>query len=48
METYTKINTLYKRFQHLNSKDCPDIPNENWRMMANRIIKGDFDENENR
>lgn len=46
METYTKINTLYKRFQHLNSKDCPDIPNENWRKMANRIIKGDFSDPE--
>lgn len=46
MKTYTKINTLYKRFQHLNVKECPNIPNEDWRIMGNKIIKGEFSDPE--
>ena len=46
MEKYTKINTLYKRYQHLNAKDCPNIPNEAWRVMANNIILGEFSDPE--
>lgn len=46
METYTKINTLYKRYMHLNAKDCPNIPNEAWRIMANNIILGEFSDPE--
>lgn len=42
METYTKINTLYKRYQHIGKKDCPSIPNEAWRGFANQIIHGKF------
>lgn len=46
METYTKINTLYKRYLHLNVKDCPNIPNEAWRCMANTIILDEFSDPE--
>ena len=36
METYTKIQTLYKRYKHLGDK----CPNEKWRKFQNKIIKG--------
>lgn len=42
MQTYTKINTLYKRYQRLSKKETPAIPNENWRKFANQIILGNF------
>lgn len=38
MQTYTKINTLYCRFQKIR-KDCP---NEKWRKWSHKIIKGYF------
>lgn len=41
METYTKINTLYKRYIGLNDKSL-DIPNNNWRSFSNHIILGEF------
>jgi hypothetical protein len=37
METYTKINTLYKRFRDLNT-----APNPKWKVMQNKIIPGCF------
>lgn len=36
MQTYTKINTLYRRYMHLGDK----CPNEKWRKFQNQIIKG--------
>ncbi len=36
METYTKIQTLYKRYKHLGDK----CPNNKWRKFQNKIIKG--------
>jgi len=42
MQTYTKINTLYKRYQRLSKKEFPNIPNEDWRKFANQIIIGEF------
>jgi len=36
METYTKIQTLYKRYKHLGDK----CPNPKWRKFQNKIIKG--------
>lgn len=42
MEKYTKINSIYKRYQRIGKKDCPNIPNDAWRVMANKIILGDF------
>ena len=41
METYTKINTLYKRYMHLKKNDV-DIPNQDWAKFSNKIILGDF------
>lgn len=41
METYTKINTLYKRYQNLRKKDI-DLPNPDWKKFANMIILGHF------
>lgn len=38
METFTKINTLYKRYQ-FNGNDCP---NPKWLKFKNKIILGDF------
>jgi len=38
MQTYTKINTLYKRYQNLGDK----CPNPKWRKFQNCIIKGCF------
>ena len=36
METYTKINTLYRRYKHLGDK----CPNPKWRKFQNQIIMG--------
>ena len=41
METYTKINTLYKRYMYLK-KNNVDIPNQDWVQFSNKIILGDF------
>ena len=38
-QTYTKINTLYKRFMNLNKVE---LPNPEWRAFQNKIILGDF------
>lgn len=38
MQTYTKINTLYKRYQ-FEAKNCP---NKKWLLMRNKIILNDF------
>jgi hypothetical protein len=38
MQTYTKINTLYKRYA-FNNADCP---NQKWLKFKNKIILGDF------
>ena len=42
MQTYTKIDTMYKRYQ-FNGKDCP---NPKWLKFKNKIILGEFS-NEN-
>ena len=42
METYTKIDTLYKRYQ-FDSKDCP---NKDWLKFKNKIILGEFSNKE--
>lgn len=38
-QTYTKINTLYKRFQNLSKVE---LPNKAWMAFQNKIIIGDF------
>lgn len=38
-QTYTKINTLFKRFQNLNKVE---LPNKAWMAFQNKIIIGDF------
>ena len=38
MQTYTKINTIYKRYQ-FKGTDCP---NQKWLKFKNKIILGDF------
>ena len=38
METYTKIDTMYKRYI-FDSKDCP---NKDWLKFKNKIILGEF------
>lgn len=42
METYTKINTLYKRYA-FDGKNCP---NTKWLMFKNKIILGEFSNKE--
>ena len=42
MKTYTKINTLYKRYS-FDSKTCP---NQKWLKFKNKIILGDFSNTE--
>ena len=42
MQTYTKINTLYKRYQRLSKKDFPTLPNEEWRKFSGIIIFGEY------
>ena len=43
MKTYQKINTMYKRYQHLNKNTCP---NKKWLEFSNKIILGDFSNKE--
>jgi hypothetical protein len=38
-QTYTKINTLYKRYQNLGKVA---LPNKAWMVFQNKIIIGDF------
>lgn len=38
LETYTKINTMYRRYQ-FDGKTCP---NQKWLKFKNKIILGDF------
>lgn len=38
-QTYTKINTLYKRYKNLNKVE---LPNPAWKIFQNKIIIGDF------
>jgi len=38
-QTYTKINTLYKRYQNLGKVE---LPNNAWMIFQNKIIEGDF------
>ena len=38
-QTYTKINTLYKRYQNLGKVE---LPNKAWMVFQNKIIIGDF------
>lgn len=38
-QTYTKINTLYKRFKNLNKVE---LPNPTWKAFQNKIIIGQF------
>ena len=42
METYTKIDTMYKRYI-FDSKDCP---NKDWLKFKNKIILGEFSNKE--
>ena len=42
METYSKIQTLYKRYKHLGDK----CPNDKWRKLQNCIIPGVFSQKE--
>lgn len=38
-QTYTKINTLYKRYQNLGKTN---LPNKDWMVFQNKIIIGDY------
>jgi len=38
-QTYTKINTLYKRYQNLGKVT---LPNPVWKVFQNKIIMGDY------
>ena len=38
-QTYTKINTLYKRYQNLGKVE---LPNKAWMIFQNKIIVGDY------
>ena len=38
-QTYTKINTLYKRYQNLGKLD---LPNKDWMAFQNKIIIGEY------
>ena len=38
-QTYTKINTLYKRYQNLGKLD---LPNKDWMAFQNKIILGEY------
>lgn len=42
MEVYTKINTMYKRYAFKGS----DCPNQKWLAFRNKIILGEFSNNE--
>jgi len=41
-QTYTKINTLYKRYQGLGKVE---LPNKAWMIFQNKIIVGDYSDN---
>lgn len=38
-QTYTKINTLYRRYMNLNKVE---LPNPKWKVFQNKIILGDY------
>lgn len=38
-KTYTKINTLYKRYKNLNKVE---LPNKDWKIFQNKIMVGEF------
>ena len=38
-QTYTKINTLYKRYQNLGKVA---LPNKDWKVFMNKIIVGEY------
>lgn len=38
-QTYTKINTLYRRYANLNNYE---LPNPKWKVFQNKIIKGSY------
>jgi len=38
-QTYTKINTLYKRYKNLNKVE---LPNPAWKVFQNKIMLGNF------
>lgn len=38
-QTYTKINTLYKRYQNLGKVT---LPNKDWKVFMNKIIVGEY------
>lgn len=38
-QTFTKINTLYKRYQKLGNIE---LPNKDWKVFQNKIILGDY------
>ena len=38
-QTYTKINTLYRRYANLNNYE---LPNPKWKAFQNKIIKGSY------
>lgn len=38
-QTYTKINTLYKRYQKLGNIE---LPNKDWKVFQNKIILGEY------
>lgn len=38
-QTYTKINTLYRRYKNLGKVE---LPNKNWIKFQNKIIIGEF------
>lgn len=42
MEVYTKINTLYCRYQNIGKDKSIQIPNPQWKRFANCIIFGVF------
>lgn len=42
-QTYTKINTLYKRYRNLNKVE---LPNKSWKKFQNKIIAGNFSDPE--
>ena len=38
-QTYTKINTLYKRYKNLNKVE---LPNPAWKVFQNKIMIGNY------
>ena len=39
LQTYSKINTLYRRYMNLNKVE---LPNPKWKVFQNKIIIGDY------